>query len=359
MSQNWMRHFELQLVDDNGRGINLSDFKVTFTIDWYNISSASRVATFKIYNLSTETTNDIMGEEFSRVRLIAGYDGIAPDVAASDAGKVREVDATQVGQSDGRNYGLIFSGDIRYTVTGKDNPVDSYVLIQAADTDLAFATSITTQTLAAGYTVADVDRALMNDFNAYGVTEGLTPAMPLTVHPRGRVLFGMTRHLMDNVAGRCNATWQFVDGKRQMVAKNEYVHEAIDLNSLTGLIGMPQQTIGNGVNVRCLINPNIRLNGLVRLNQKDVLINRSALPSADIGKGEGRYFDENINGNTNVALPVSRQMTASIATDGVYIVRGIMYTGDTRGQAWYMDMMCEARGAADLRSASSLQREVG
>lgn len=42
MSQNWMRHFELQLVDGNGQGIELSDFKVTFTIDWFNISSASR-----------------------------------------------------------------------------------------------------------------------------------------------------------------------------------------------------------------------------------------------------------------------------------------------------------------------------
>ncbi len=47
---------------------------------------------------------------------------------------------------------------------------------------------------------------------------------------------------------------------------------------------------------------------------------------------------------------------ASIATDGVYIVRGIMYTGDTRGQAWYMDMMCEARGAADLQSQGAMNR---
>ncbi|MEP9181915.1 hypothetical protein ABKT77_24570, partial (plasmid) [Enterobacter cloacae] len=163
MSQNWMRHFELQLVDENGQGIELSDFKVTFTIDWFNISSASRVGTFKIYNLSADTVNRITGQEFSKVRLIAGYDGIAPEVSASDVGTVREVDAADVGQSDGRNYGLIFSGEIRYSVTGKDSPIDSYVLIQAADTDLAFATSITSQTLAAGYTVADVNRALMKD----------------------------------------------------------------------------------------------------------------------------------------------------------------------------------------------------
>lgn len=352
MSQNWMRHFELQLVDENGQGIELSDFKVTFTIDWFNISSASRVGTIKIYNLSADTVNRITGQEFSKVRLIAGYDGIAPEVSASDVGTVREVDAADVGQSDGRNYGLIFSGEIRYSVTGKDSPVDTYVLIQAADTDLAFATSITSQTLAAGYTVADVNRALMKDFEAKGATEGLTPEMPATVFPRGRVLFGMTRHLMDNVAGQCGATWQFVDGQRQMVANNEYVHEAIVLNSATGLIGMPQQTIGNGVNVRVLINPNIRVNGLIQLDQASVY--RTALSNNDIAMAGGQITDQNTDGN--ITLSGTTSQPASIATDGVYIVRGIMYTGDTRGQAWYMDMMCEARGAADLLSSSAQQR---
>lgn len=33
MSQNWMRHFELQLLDQQGSGISLSDFKVTFRIE--------------------------------------------------------------------------------------------------------------------------------------------------------------------------------------------------------------------------------------------------------------------------------------------------------------------------------------
>ncbi|HDX9343198.1 TPA: hypothetical protein ROX24_004763, partial [Escherichia coli] len=227
-----------------------------------------------------------------------------------------------------------------------------YVLIQAADTDLAFATSITSQTLAAGYTVADVNRALMKDFEAKGATEGLTPEMPATVFPRGRVLFGMTRHLMDNVAGQCGATWQFVDGQRQMVANNEYVHEAIVLNSATGLIGMPQQTIGNGVNVRALINPNIRVNGLIQLDQASVY--RTALSNNDIAMAGGQITDQNTDGN--ITLSGTTSQPASIATDGVYIVRGIMYTGDTRGQAWYMDMMCEARGAQDMPSSTALQR---
>ncbi|HEM3755758.1 TPA: hypothetical protein U1T24_000545 [Klebsiella quasipneumoniae] len=353
MSQNWMRHFELQLVDSKGNATDFGGFKVTFNIDWFNISSETRVGTFKIYNLAASTVNKIVGKEFTRIRIIAGYDGIAPDVSASQVGIARTVNPDEVGQMDGRNYGLIFDGEIRYTITGKDNPIDSFVLIQAADSHRAFVTTMTAQTLAAGYTVADFNRALMKDFNANGVTEGNTPDMPATVYPRGRVLFGMTRNLMDNVAEQCKADWMFVDGKREMVARNEVVHDAIKLNSETGMVGMPQQTIGSGVNVRCLINPKIRINGLIELDQGSVY--RTALGSNDIAMTRGRITDQNNNGN--ITIEGTTAQPASIATDGVYKVIGIMYTGDTRGQAWYMDMMCEARGAQDLRSASSWQRE--
>jgi hypothetical protein len=63
--RNWMRHFELQLVDDKGKGIELSDFKVTFTIDWFNLSTETKVGTVKIYNLSVDTANRIVREEFT------------------------------------------------------------------------------------------------------------------------------------------------------------------------------------------------------------------------------------------------------------------------------------------------------
>ena len=352
MSQNWMRHFELQVVDKNGKGIDLGDFKVTFSINRFNLSSQTRVGTFRIYNLSTDTVQRIVGEEFTRVRAIAGYDGIAPEVKADQVGVAREVNSGDVGQQDGRNHGVIFDGEIRYSVTGKENPVDTFVLIQAVDAHQAYATSITSMTLAAGYTVADVQRAAMKDFVAKGAGQGNLPPMPPTVFPRGRVLFGMTRDLMDNVAEQCTATWMFVDGKMEMVADNQVVHDAIELNSTTGLIGMPQQTIGNGINVRSLINPNIRVNGLIHLNQASVY--RAQLGSNDIAMAEGRISVQNQNGN--ITLNGTTSQPASIATDGVYKVVGIMYTGDTRGQPWYMDMMCMARGAADMISQSTMQR---
>lgn len=354
MSLNWMRHFELQMLNQGGDGISLSDFKVTFTIEWAD-TRWPRVANVKIYNLSADTNNRIMANEFSKVRIIAGYDGIAPSVTEDQLGKARNVDPAQSGQRDGQNFGLIFEGDIRFTVTGKDNAVDSWLLIQAVGDHEAFLYASVNTTLAAGYTVADIHNVAMKSFNPFGVTTGITGDMPTTVFPRGLPLYKSTRDVMDDVAGMCRATWQLVDGTVQMVPENKYIHEAIVLNAYSGLIGRPQQTMGAGVNVRCLINPNIRINGLIQLDQASVF--RTSLSDSEVAQSQGRISETDQNGNRVVVG--SLQQPASVATDGVYIVKAIDYTGDTRGQAWYMDMMCFARGSADLISQSTLTRSGG
>ncbi|KAF1368535.1 hypothetical protein [Yokenella regensburgei] len=343
MSKNWMRHFELLLLDDSGKGISLSDFKVTFQIQWAD-TRWPRVANIKIYNLSPDTNNRILGKEFSRIRMIAGYDGLVPEVPQSEVGVVHEISPEQIGQVNGTNYGLIFQGDVRFSVTGKDNITDSWVLIQAVGDHEAFLFASVNTTLAAGWTVADLHSVAMTSFNAFGVTKGITGDMPATVFPRGLPLYHSTRDIMDDIAGMCRATWQLVDGQAQMVPENNYTSEAIKLNSNTGLVGMPQQTMGNGVNVRCLINPNIRINGLVEIDQTSVY--RTALDNQAIAQSPGRLSESNQNGN--YVVDGIMQQPSSVAADGVYIVKSIDYNGDTRGQAWYMDLMCFARNDATL-----------
>lgn len=351
MSQNWMRHFELQIVDNDGKGISLSDFKVMVRIECAD-TRWPRVANVTVYNLSPDTQNRIMGKEFAKIRIIAGYDGIAPAVPASEVGKVREVKAGQEGQTNGLNYGLIFQGDIRFTVTGRDNVTDSWIRIQACGENEAFIYASVKTTLAAGWTAADLHAVSMKSFNAYGVTQGATGEMPPNVFPRGRVIYKSTRDVMDDVAGMCRATWQMMDGKLQMVSEDKYLYEAIKLNADTGLIGQPQQTMGGGVNVRCLLNPNIKIHGLIEIDQASVY--RTALDNQEIARSQARANEVNNNGLQQVQGTV--QNPASIATDGVYIVKAIDYTLDTRGQPWYMDMMCFARGAADLQANTSLNR---
>lgn len=353
MTVNWMRHFELRLLDDNGQGISLSDFKVTFAIDWFN-SMWPRVATLKIYNLNRDTMSRITGSEFSRITIIAGYDGLVPPVSESQVGQVTDVYSDQTGQTQGQNFGEIFNGEIRFTITGRDNPTDIFTLIQSIDGHQAFNEAVSSGSLSAGYKLSDVHTMLMRDFSPFGITQGVIGQLPDRVMPRGRVFYGMTRDYMSNLAAQCNANWQFVDGRAQMVPEDKYLHEAIVLNSKTGLIGMPQQTMGAGVNVRCLINPNIRVNGLIQLDQASVY--RTQLPNDEIQRSQARITESSNDGNLSLGGTIAQP--ASVATDGVYIVQSISYTGDTRGNPWYMDLMCMARGAKDLLSSSAITRGV-
>lgn len=351
MSQNWLRHFEIRLTNKNGDVITLSDFKATFQISWFNLSTETRIADIKIYNLSDDTSNKILGTEYNKIELVAGYDGLADTVSASQVGIATSVPAGKEGQTGGQNFGTIFNGEIVFSLKGRENPTDTYIRIQAEDSHQAFVYATISQTISAGWGPVDYHLALMKSFNEYGVVAGNTPEMPEIKFPRAKTMFGSTRHYMDNLAAMCDARWMLVDGKVEMYKKNEYNgNPVVVLNSQTGLIGMPQQTIGNGINVRCLINPNITVNGLIQLDQKSVY--QAALNENDVAMNHGRVKNEVVDGNIyqNGAL----NQPSSIATDGVYIVNGIVYTGDTRGQAWYMDLMCYARGDQSVRSAKSL-----
>lgn len=363
MSQNWMRHFELQILDNNGAGISLSELKVTFEIE-RNDNRWPATALIKIYNLSKDTQSRIQGKEFSKIILIAGYDGIAPDVKATDVGVARNITPAEVGKTEGSNFGVIFSGQIRFTVTGKDNPTDSWLKIQACDGEEAFYEAFINATLSKGYTQRDVYNLLMERLKPYGISSGVIPVFPNTVYPRGATFYGYVRDYLTDLANLCEATWQFSYGKVDIIQNDVAKHQAVVLNSNTGLVGMPQQTIGAGVNVRCLINSNIQLHGLIHLDQSSVY--RTPLSNQDIFSGQ--FTEKDVNGNIVTTSNVrdssgklvdspATQQPASIATDGTYIVRYISYTGDTRGQAWYMDLVCEAAGSADLPSNSYLLKQ--
>ncbi|MBP2167721.1 hypothetical protein J2125_000913 [Erwinia toletana] len=335
MSQNWMRHFELWLQSNNGNQVRLDDFKVTFKVDWVK-SSWPRVATVKIYNLADDTANSILGNQFDKIKIIAGYNGLPSD---------------DNNRESGANFGEIFNGDIRFTITGRDNPTDTYILIQAIDGLNAFNYAHVNSSIAAGYKLADVGQLTMRSFNPFGVTAGIFSSMPETIFPRGRALYGMSRDAMNNIAAQCHASWQFVDGQVQLVSTDKYIYEAIILNRGSGLIGMPKQTMTGGVNAECLINPNIRVNGLVEIRQESVY--RTALDDSDIRKQGPRLRETQSNGNSTVSG--AEQQPRAVAADGVYIVDAITYNGDTRGNDWKMSLVCRARGVAEAQTSSANQ----
>lgn len=360
MSTFWMRHFELHIVDKQGNGISLSDFNVVFSITWAD-TKWPRVANIKIYNLSTNTNNLLLGKEFSRVRIIAGYDGLTLTNHENDAATRQTTE-----QHEEQNYGLIFEGDIRYSRTGQDESgVDRWIQLQVIDGWHALLHADMNNTLASGWTTRSLFNAAMAKFNAYGITEGIVCEMPTTEFPRGTTQFHSVSDAMDEVARNCNATWQIVEGKVNVIAYNEYLHDAITLNCESGLLGSPEQTLNGGIRVRSLINPNIRLNGLLNIDQR--VISRAALSDSQAAQLTQRAVEqESIGENdqtvSNLTLDSSSDLNPGDiasgnhrvgAADGVYIVKSIDYKGDTRGQDWEMVMMCMALGARKKATAKT------
>ncbi|HGJ5883966.1 phage protein [Arsenophonus sp.] len=315
MSKNWIRKCSLIISDEKGEGIELSDFRATFNITWSD-THYPRTGVFKVWNLRKETVSQIQAKEFVNIQLMAGYQD---------------------------NTGLIFTGKIRYTISGRDNPTDTFVIVQAIDSHEAYDYATLNTTLSAVHTQAEQHNTLLTGLAPYGIVKGVTPEFDSIRFPRGKVYFGMVRDAADNLAGQCLASWQYINGQLVMVPENKYVQEAIVINSATGLIGLSQQTIEAGINVRCLINPNIQINGLIRLDQ--ALIYRTMLPNSDIALGDSKLSENDDGGLRQTQGAVSQP--ASLSTDGDYIVKNITYTGDTRGKPWYMDLVCIAKGSND------------
>ncbi|STL39863.1 putative phage related protein [Escherichia coli] len=82
---------------------------------------------------------------------------------------------------------------------------------------------------------------------------------------------------------------------------------------------------------------------------------RTALSNNDIAMAGGQITDQNTDGN--ITLSGTTSQPASIATDGVYIVRGIMYTGDTKGPGVVHGYDVRSAWRADLYTRSALQRD--
>lgn len=126
----------------------------------------------------------------------------------------------------------------------------------------------------------------------------------------------MARQYMRDEARDTDTDWSIQDGKVQMVPRRGYLPgEAVLLTHETGLVGTPEQT-QEGITVRALLNPLLRIGGRIKLDNKSVKKMQSPLKMA-AGKTAPRLDD-----------------------DGIYRILKVEFTGDTRGNDWYADMLC-------------------
>lgn len=288
----WKRVCQVDVGRSSGEHLRVDQtFKIEFEVT-KTIGRTPNTALIRLFNLSQEHENQVKGE-FDDVVVNAGYEG---DVL------------------------MLFRGNIRHTSAYRDGN-DRIIEIDAADGDKDFHQAVVNTTLAPGSTTGHFVDAVVRSFSK--TKKGHVQVAERTFI-RGRVIAGMSREALDELAGINDANWSIQDGNVQIVrADSTLPTEAIVLRADTGLLEAPQVD-DKGIKTKCLLNPRIAINGKVQLDNNDIKLT--------IKKQK-----ESKPGAHKKSPKKKRAELARLDPDGVYKTYKIKHKGDTRGPDWFTE----------------------
>ena len=252
-----------------------------------------------------------------------------------------KADGTLVSISAGYagNSGLLFQGDLRQAMYGRENPTDTMTTIQAADGGQARNYATVSKTLPPGSTPKDHVDTAITALKQFGVNLGFVgPKVDLSkpVYPRAVTLMGMAYKTLQDVARSKGATVSTQNCSVHIATPDDALPgAAFELNSQTGLIGMPTAMTG-GIYFRTLINPQMKVHGLVHIDQSLI---------------QGMFLELSPNGQ-----PIQSIQQPNIAADGIYKIFKIDVEADTRGLPWYQDCGCLRPGDSTAASIFSTRQ---
>jgi hypothetical protein len=269
----------------------VENLRVQFEVS-KTVQSAPNVAVIRIFNLSPANEAKVKNE-FDDVILEAGYG-----------------DSTLV----------VFKGNIKHVYRYRDK-TDYITEIEAGDGDKSFLKSTMNETLAAGTTTAQlVDRAAGSLKATGGTTKGAIQVKE-KVRLRGKVISGNTRDVLHDVARESGANWSIQDGQLVIVKSNGLLPgSAVLITAETGMLGAPEIN-DKGIAVKCLMNPQLRVNGAIKLDNNGIKAKRQKAQA--LGK---KQEDE--------------KEPVRLDPDGIYKVLKLTHKGDTRGQDWVSEIEC-------------------
>lgn len=279
----FLRKYRLTIETWRGDTITFdnSELRLTFHIE-KNITRIYQLGEITLYNLNPDTETDIFKNGKS-LTLEAGY-------------------------QDGP-YGVIFRGAIRQPIRGKEDETTYFLKLVCFDGDeilhLGFCNLVLTSGQTAQAIINQIARSSSVPFDIR-VDDNLSKQ----ITQRGKTIFGQVSDHIRSVTINSNATFYFDNGVGYVTPLSKQPPAIVPtLNAQTGMVGMPHQT-DQGIEVRCLINPDIHLDNWVKLNNRNII-------------------------QAQVEFGVPQTL---LDLDGLYRVISIEATGDTRGNDWYYDI---------------------
>ncbi len=184
----------------------------------------------------------------------------------------------------------IIQGSVFQASTGKQDK-DYVTKMEVWDGLKAFTESFVSTTVTRQ---SEVNTAILNSME--GITAGGFTTKQDTIFPI--VLYGSSTDILKKEIGVDRELYWYIDSNKLFITKGNDVlsFQATDVNPETGLIGTPTR-LNKVVNVKSLINPAIKIAGLVNI-----------------------------------------QSVISTNLNGIYRVEGIKYTGNYRGDEWFMEL---------------------
>lgn len=310
MPEQYIRRAKLTL-EGSGRELDASELRMRFEVR-QSTASTPHVLNLRMNNLEKQNMRRAL-EEYKKVTLSVGY----------GAGTT--------------SLETIFKGEILQARIGRENITDTYLHVLATCGETARNFGFVNQTLAAGHTYGDRVNVALKALKEYGISPGHIADLGSTKFPRGFVAFGPVKQMLRDLCEATGTSWHINKDKVHII-KNDRPKpggNTIVLNSDTGLIGLPEQTI-NGIEGRCLMNPRIEPGCLVQINEES--IQRVGYNPSFTGQANEAFFPK-------------------IAADGIYRIEMAEHIGDTRGPDWYTEFVGIKKG--DPISPGLASRGIG
>ncbi|WP_158408550.1 glycoside hydrolase family 73 protein [Desulfosporosinus fructosivorans] len=279
----WGRRYRIIVSSlDGEKALDVSQLRITFNCV-KSMQLEPQFSSIVIYNLSPKSENILIEEGF-RVTVEAGYEG--------------------------SQYGLIFDGDVVQAIRGKEDGTTYTLTLVAADADRWMSYSTLNFSMVRGQNSRNVIEGCASKASIPSELGSISDSLSTSKLTRGKVIFGLTRDYIRQIAQSENAT-AYIDGGKVNIVKADDIPEGeiIDLSAASGLVDIPNQS-DYGITIRCLLNPRIKCNMLVHVDNTLV---------------RAQQFEQG-------------QQVYALDPDGIYRVIQITTIGDTRGNDWYTEV---------------------
>ncbi|WP_432443036.1 phage protein [Martelella lutilitoris] len=254
--------------------------RIEFSIN-KGISSKQNSADIRLYNL-TESHRNAMGKEFDSITLEAGY--IPP--------------------GDDGNVGVIFKGAVRDVEHEKTQDGNIITTISCGDGDKAIRKATISKSYPKGTPVKTVVKDIYAEMEKKGMARGewKFPDNMKETFDRPYAMCGMCSRELDVIGKGHKFYWSSQNETLEIIPGDGTVGGIVLLTPDTGMIGTPSIT-DNGVRVSCLLNPEIRPNRRVQIKSDTLEMN---------------------------------------ASNGIYRVSEVSFTGNNQDGEFRCDLTCEA-----------------